>query len=480
MAKKTQIIIFFTLALLLLSSTSFAAGEIDLTTNKKDITLYSGGSDTVEITVKNNQNFVDRISITVFPQYWSGITATLEQYAINVNPNSESKIKLFFDVSVCAEETTTSFSVIAKSTMNETVTDSEVINLNTIRNFTVCIYDYKLNNYVISPEETLKITTILKNPTGIYSMPVILETRILRGNQIIQKFEERIETVPAKSSKEITHEYTFGKYTAAEFYVAEIILKDYSNNILESKKINFRVSQLPEKVVKEETVEWGFYVQTVTIKIRNEGNTNSSGFFLTATIPNFMKPFFFPKIPPTGEEKIGDTLVYSWYIEGLAPGEEREIKYEINTWNALIIVLLIICILILSFKHAFRITVIKRHKYIEPLTKDKEITISLEVRNRTRHGIKDIWIRDFVPSIATVVEKFDTLRPTLRKIPGGTEIIWKLNYLGPLEERILTYRVKPTVDIIGTLKLPKALMRYTDKEKKLKRVISKNIKIISR
>jgi hypothetical protein len=104
----------------------------------------------------------------------------------------------------------------------------------------------------------------------------------------------------------------------------------------------------------------------------------------------------------------------------------------------------------------------------------------LEVRNRTRHEIKDVLIRDFVPSIATVVEKFDTLRPTLRKVAGGTELVWRLDSIGPLEERVLAYRVKPSVDIIGTLKLPKALMRYTDKEKKVKRVISKNIKIRTR
>ncbi|MEM7821608.1 MAG: hypothetical protein QXX38_02225 [Candidatus Aenigmatarchaeota archaeon] len=480
MINKIQFTIFFILAFLLLSSVSFATGEITVTVSKKDVTLYSGGSETIDITIENNQNFVDRVSVTVFPQYWSGITATLQQYVVNINPKSKSTIKLFFDASVCVEEVSTTFSITAKSTINENVKYSTTINLNTVRNFTVCIDEYKLSNYVISPNETLKIITKLKNPTGVYSMPITLETKIMRGSQVIQKFEDRIETVPAKSSHQVIHEYTFGKYATAEFYAVEILLKDSSGNVFESKKINFRVSQLPEKVVKEETVEWGFYLQTVTIKVRNEGNVNSSGFYLTATIPSFMKPFFFPKIEPTIQEKIGNTFVYSWYIEELAPGEEREIKYEINTWNALIVILIIICVILYSFKHVFKVSVIKKHKYTEPVTKEKEILISLEVRNRTRHGIKDVLIRDFVPSIATVVERFDTLKPTLRKVAGGTEIIWRLNYLGPLEERIITYRVKPTVDIIGTLKLPKALMRYTDKEKRIKRIISKNIKIKGR
>jgi len=477
---KLQFTIFFICVFLFLSSVSFAAGELTVTTSKKDITIYSGDSATVDITVQNNQNFQDRFSINVLYLPSPGIIVLPEKSSVDVKANSNSTFKLYLYASGCVEETRTLVTVTIKSLVHEDVQDSKSITLNTIRNFTVCIYDFKLDKDVINPGETLKITTVLQNPTGTYSMPVVLETKIMKGSKIIQKFEDRIETVPSKSVRQIYHNYTFSKYAAAEFYSVEVILKDTSNIILESKKIDFRISQLPENVVKEETVTWGLFTQTVTIKVRNEGNVNSSSFYLTATIPSFMKPFFFPKVKPTGEDRIDNTIIYNWYIEGLVPAEEREIKYDVSTWNSLIIILAVIGFALYSFKYVFRIAIVKKHRYVGPITREKEIIMSLEVRNRTRHEIKDVLIRDFVPAVATVVERFDTLRPMLRKVAGGTELIWKLDSLGPLEERVLTYRVKPTIDIIGTLRLPKALIRYVDKEKKVKRVISKSIKIKAR
>jgi hypothetical protein len=479
-SNKLQLVIFFIYAFLLLSPVSFAAGEVAVAISKKDITIYSGESVVAEITVQNKQFSQDRFSINVFYLQSPGLTVVPEKYVVDVNANSNSTFGLHFYATACVEELRTLVTVTVKSLTHEDVQDSKIININTFRNFTVCIYESGLNKYVIGPGETLEITTTLKNPTGIYSMPVVLETKLMKGNEVVRKFEDRIETVPTNSIKQISHNHTFSKYAAAGFYVVEIALKDAYNAVLESKKIDFRISQLPENVVKEETMAWGLLAQTVTIRVRNEGNANSSSFYLTATIPSFIKPFFFPMVKPTGEEIVGSTIVYNWYIEGLAPAEEREIKYDVSTWNALLIILAVAGFLLYSFRYVFGISIIKKHRYVGPITKEKEIIVSLEVRNRTRHGIKDVLIRDFVPSIATVVERFDTLRPTLRKVAGGTELIWKLDFLNPLEERVLTYSVKPTVDIIGTLRLPKALIRYTDKERKIKRVISKSIKIRAR
>lgn len=475
-----QFTMFFIFAFLLLSSVSFAANEATITVNKKDVTMYSGESVIVDVTVQNNQNSQDRFSISVFYLQNPGIAVIPERTSIDVGENSNSTFKLYFYASDCVEELRTLVTLNVKSLLHGDVQDSKNLNLNTVRNFSVCIYETGIDKFIISPLETLKTSVKLKNPTAALSPPIVLETSILKDTQVIEKFEDRIETVPANSMKQIDHNYTFSKYTPAGSYYVKFTLKYTSDVVLESKKIDFRVTELPSNVVKEENVKWGFFTQTMIIKVRNEGNTNSSGFYVTAEIPTFMRPFFFPKLKPTGEETIGNKIVFNWYIEGLAPAEERSIVYDVSTVNSLLIIIALIAFVMYSFKYIFRISIVKKHRYTGPITKDKEIVISLEVKNRTRHEINDVLIRDFVPSIVTVVEKFDTLRPTLRKVSGGTEIAWKLNSLGPLEDRVLTYRVRPTLDIVGILKLPKALIRYTDKEKKMKKVISKSIRIKAR
>jgi hypothetical protein len=476
---KIHFTIFFVCTLLLLSSVSFAAGEVTLVVSQKDITMYSGESTVVNVTIQNNQNFLEKVSITVFPQYWSGITATLQQYVVNVNPNSNSTVKLFFDVSECAEEATTTFTVTAKSTTNEAVQDSKSIRIGTIRKYPVCISDIKLDKYVLGPGETIKIETSVTNPAETYSMPVTLQTTISSVSGIVQRFDDRIETIAGKTVQKISNEYTFSKYADAGSYSVNVVLKDFLNNVVSSKTVDFRISEV-ENVVHTKNVKWGLLTQTIYIIVKNEGNVPSKSLYVTESIPVFMKPFFTPRVEPASQETSGGRVVYSWVVGSLGPGEEEVIVYDVSTWNALLIILALVGVVLYAFKYVFRIAIIKRHKHVGPLTREKEIVMSLEVRNRTRHEIKNVLVRDFVPSIATVVERFDTLRPTLRKVAGGTELVWKLDSLGPLDERVLTYRVKPTVDIIGSLKLPKAVIRYTDKERRIRRVISKSIKVKAR
>jgi hypothetical protein len=188
-----------------------------------------------------------------------------------------------------------------------------------------------------------------------------------------------------------------------------------------------------------------------------------------------MKIFFFPKTEPDLQETKENRIVYSWFISSLAPGEVRIVSYDVSTWNAVLIIIILLVVVAYTFKYVFAVSLVKRHSHRGPLTKDREITVMLEVRNRTRNVIRDVTVRDFVPAIATVIEKFDTLRPTLRKVAGGTEIVWTVPVLGPEDERVITYRIRPVVDITGTLKLPKAYARFIDNQKEVKKILSKSV-----
>jgi hypothetical protein len=477
---KFQFATFFVLTSLLLSSICLAAGEVTVSVDKKSITMYTGESTSVQITVQNNQEFMDSFSVTRFPSNLNGIITTLQSSTIDLNYNSVGSVKLTFDSAECAEETSSTFTVTVQSNTNSDVQESTNVNINTIRKYPVCISDVVLNTSVLNPGDTLQINTLITNPSDSNSLPISIQTNINSVNETIQSFYDRIETVAGKETAIVSRTYTFSNYTKPGFYYVNVMMKDNFNNVVSTKTTSLRITSVENKIVTTKNVKWGFFTQTVEITAKNEGNVPSKSFFVTETIPIFMKVFFIPKVEPTSQETIGTRVVYSWLVDSLNPGEEKTITYEISTWDALLILLALIAVVIYSFQYIYKISVIKKHRYTGPLTKDREIVISLEVRNRTRHHLKDIFVRDFVPSIATVVERFDTLKPTLRKVTGGTEIVWKLDSLRPLEDRVVSYRVKPTMDIIGSLKLPRASIRYMDKNKQLKKVISKSIKIRSR
>ncbi len=110
----------------------------------------------------------------------------------------------------------------------------------------------------------------------------------------------------------------------------------------------------------------------------------------------------------------------------------------------------------------------------------KEITISLNLRNRSRKVIRDIVVRDHVSPLAAVVKKFDTLVPNINRKVTGTELTWKIKELKPKEERVLTYKIRPSVDILGQLRLPKAHALFKTKKGKRSRVLSKTVSIMGK
>jgi hypothetical protein len=469
------------IALLVLNG-CLAAEEVSLDLSTKILTAYTGELASAEITVKNNQAFTDTFSLSVFPPYYGGIIPSLEKYSLTLGPQESQTLKIYFEIPECAEEISNSFTITATSRKNENVSNSKNLILETIRKFGVCIYEAKLNKQSFKPGETLTIEVILKNPSESLSQPLNLQTNVLLNKEIIKRFDDYIETVEGKTTKILVHEFEVGKYQAPGFYTIEVLLKDKFGTIVNKKEMQFNVATInasiePNYLPIFKTVKTGLFVQTIEISVKNEGNVPTTNFYISETIPNFMKVFFFPKKEPDMEEVKDNRIVYSWLVPSLAPGSIYTITYEISTWNAVLIAIVLIVIIVYSFASIFSISIEKKHRVAGPITKDKELTIMLEVKNRTRHEIRDVVVRDFVPGIASVIEKFDTLRPTLRKIANGTEIVWKINSLAPGDERVLTYRIKPIVDIVGTLKLPKAYLKFMDKKKEVKKILSKNVYI---
>lgn len=473
-------IIFFIIFSLLLVKSSLAAGEIELSLNVKSLTIYTGETGIAEISVKNNQASQDTLSVSVFPQYIYGIIPTLDKYSLTLDANSVTTFKIYFNVPECSEEASTSFTITVNSQKNTNVEESKTILLNTIRKYGICISDLKLDKYIVNPGENVSIEATLSNPAESLSLPVALETNVIKDNEIVKTFSDSVESIEGKSSKTVKHIFSVNKYENPGFYTVEVIMKDRFGSTVGSKKTQFRIPVLNASensnylLINKET-KFGLLAQTVEINVKNDGNVPIENSYVSESIPLFMKIFFFPKEEPISEEIKENRIIYTWLVPSLAPGEGYIVSYEISTWNAVLIIAVLAITVFYVFNYAFAISVVKKHSHFGQITKEKEITVMLEVRNRTRNEIRDVVVRDFVPGVAMVVEKFDTLRPMLRKVGSGTEVVWRFDVLGPGDERTLTYRIKPVMEIIGTLKLPKAYVRFMDKRKEVKRILSKGV-----
>ncbi|MCH8067333.1 MAG: hypothetical protein IIC69_02005 [Nanoarchaeota archaeon] len=90
-----------------------------------------------------------------------------------------------------------------------------------------------------------------------------------------------------------------------------------------------------------------------------------------------------------------------------------------------------------------------------------EMTVILHIKNRSKNKIKEIEISDHIPALVAVGHDISigSLQPTkmLKHESKGTTIAkWEIDALDASEERVLSYRIKSKLPILGSFSLPAA------------------------
>ena len=470
-----KILLFF-----LLIFSIYPSLAVEVKVSEEFVTAPTGNVTYVYVNVTNDQSFEDTYSLTVFPYYMLGITAELEKYSITLAPGETGTLRLSFTVPDCAEEASVSFKITATSSTDNSIKDSTSVIVSTVRKFPVCISSLNLDNYLIDPGEKVKISVTVTNPSDTISSSFTLETSVWKSAELIKKFVDRIDAVKGKGSVTVENTFETGKYDPPGFYTVKVEMKNQLGEVVSSKETSFKIITLNASenmnfLKIEKAVKYGIISQRVEIVVRNDGNVVTLPTEISESVPDFMENFFYPKTEPEEIERKENRVVYKWIVPPLSPGEEYRIIYEVSVWNVVLVFSILIVILVYLFTQIFKVDIKKSYRARKPLTKESEVCVTLEVKNRGRKEIKNVVVVDYVPSIMKVVEKFETLRPMIRKIRGGTQLVWKLGTLSPGDERIISYRVKPIVDILGTIRLPKAYIKYSGKKGEVKKVLSKTL-----
>ncbi len=76
-----------------------------------------------------------------------------------------------------------------------------------------------------------------------------------------------------------------------------------------------------------------------------------------------------------------------------------------------------------------------------------------------------------MPGIANVEKEIEagTLKPhEFRHTSRGTKVIWSLPELEPHEHRVINYKIKAKLNILGSFSLPRAVVEYSRGKRKRK------------
>lgn len=198
--------------------------------------------------------------------------------------------------------------------------------------------------------------------------------------------------------------------------------------------------------------------------------TNNDDYAMLIKIETSPLKNFITSTKPKSKIVKEDNKRYITWTPKLDLDNEMEIKVTENYRPLVFIVLLIIIAIFVYFTHRSPLVIRKVTSSINRKEGGiSELKLVLNVKNRSKDPLKDIEIIDTVPNITNVEKELfiGTLQPykVLKHEKKGTILKWKIDDLGVGEERVITYKIKSVLPILGSFNLEAAVAKYNYKNK---------------
>ncbi len=286
--------------------------------------------------------------------------------------------------------------------------------------------------------------------TSGYHIYVIAEVNGITGKKILKA---KVPDLKVNESRLITFNLTLDPHRARGKYLVTVKLEDGAGDVLDEKKTEFTILG---KVLMNKTkrVEKKLLEKIITITVTNLGNEKG-----VVTITELKKyPDFayiiFNETPPE-IIKIDGKEYFRWTCE-LGPLDSCTVKYGINYWPFLFILIAVFFIFLVIFEILQYPRIKKTHRK----TSSEEHRVYITIKNRGKRTLHNVEVIDEVPGVFQVIRDFEVGKPAeIKKVGGATRMIWKFSTLKPGEERVISYKIKPLLHIEGRIKLPSVEVR---------------------
>jgi hypothetical protein len=233
-------------------------------------------------------------------------------------------------------------------------------------------------------------------------------------------------------------------------YDVEITLIDSNGNIMYKESASFSIPVV-ENIIYDKKVSSTPFGSLITVIAINKGNVVSETDLMSAS-PNNWYSFI------SGPAPTGMMTGYYFWKTSLSPGKSISLSYSEIYWPTYVLIIAVVLALAFIYWQSTAFTFSKKVIGKPRFKFGKDISISLHLRSR-RKAVEKVAIRDIVPPNFSVVSKFETVKPLIRKVANGIELIWKLGGLNPHEERVLHYTIRPNIEVSRKVNLPSALAK---------------------
>ncbi len=278
----------------------------------------------------------------------------------------------------------------------------------------------------------------------------------ISGESAPEKQRLEIPFIEAERGASATGNFEFDRFKARGNYVITGSIVDDIGDVLLTKTKEVRIEEKSE-VKKDTVVKSDTFSKEVILSAINTGNKKEIA-ILESSGMSYLALYSFEKQPDSIEYD-GVKKTFRWACD-LAPAASCSVTYRVEYWLLLVTVLAALGILYVVY------SIVEQPEIRKKLIKvhEREHTVHIAIKNRSRKALHEVHVVDVIPDIVSVVPNSfsPSIKPIAKGKRGGTEIVWTFAKLEPKEERILTYKIRPLVMLMGNVRLPKARIYAVD------------------
>ncbi len=406
---------------------------------------------TYTLIINNNLNRTVRLEVFIWSSNPDWFYVTNPE--ITVKPRGKVKDYIIISPSRGVPEGLYTFLIEVRDLDNPNISAEKLSSIYVEKSLKIDIKWLKTNKKVYNRGDTVKIIEGIRNDGSdstkgldFYGIFKIIDQK---HNLVFLKL---IKTKPLDvgESEILSASYKLDPYKDCGKYFVISKISDVINETIASANTTFYVKC--EIILKEsKTTEKKFLRRITQITVENVGNEPG---FVEVKEPKKYPVFLYsfsnsPKINKTNGKEY-----FVWKVF-LKPLQKTTIIYEVTFIPIVVTLIITILILIWIYLYLHRLKAGKQH-----YKKGDVHNVVIRIKNDGKTEVRDVEVIDHVPGIFQIITEGCVGKPIeVKKKRGKKEIIWRFPKISPGEEKVLSYKIKPLLEIEGRTELPKAIIR---------------------
>lgn len=399
-------------------------------------TIYAGNTTNFSAIITNS-GAGDWFSIAVIGTYNSWVAVGAQNLFVPSGSSASSNI-LVTPVADAYPNKYEYSLIVSRASDNSRV--EKKVYVNVLQSSSVIISESSLSCGECMPGESVTVSVALKN----------IGSRPLANMKLVFTMGDRTKAMTVSSLnfgavKSFSTDFSLDPLTVPGDYRIEAKLMQ-DTSVLAQKALPFKVPSV-SNIKTAKNVSSSIFGNYITLVSMNYGNAPK-----TAEIKSDVLSAWYSLYSGPAPSSVSGSA-YAWKVS-FAPAESLTIAYSEIFWPVPLLLVALVFIGAYYYISATALLIRKRIMRGHVVSEGREVSVSLDVKSGLR-PIDNVVVRDFVPREFSVLERFETIKPVIRKTESGTELVWRLGRMKSSEERVLHYRMK-AVRPFGTVRLQPA------------------------